>query len=107
MLNDPSVVNAAVCFAARVIEHGGSSDRERVEWAWRQATSRSADEAIEILLPLVRRHRKQYADDIDAAKALVEMGDLGDRSDTDSVELAAWTSVARTILNLNEVITRN
>jgi hypothetical protein len=26
---------------------------------------------------------------------------------TDPIELAAWTSVARTILNLHETITRN
>jgi hypothetical protein len=62
---------------------------------------------MEVLMPLVERHRRQYASEIDAAKALIESSGQQDLSDADCVELAAWSSVARTILNLNEVITRN
>ncbi len=107
MLNDPSVVHAAIRFAARIIDQGGRSDRERIAWAWRQATSRPAGEATDVLLPLLEQHRQQYAEAVDAASALVALANLPERASADAIELAAWSSVARTILNLNEVITRN
>ena len=107
MLNDPSVVHAAIRFAARIIDQGGRSDRERIAWAWRQATSRPAGEATDVLLPLLEQHRQQYAEAVDAASALVALANLPERASADAIELAAWSSVARTILNLNEVMTRN
>lgn len=107
MLNDPSVVHAAVSFAARIIAEGGPTDRERIDWAWRQATSRRADEAMGVLIPLVREHRKQYTREIDSARSLIEIGGQHGLTDSAAAELAAWSSIARTILNLNEVITRN
>ena len=107
MLNDPTMVHAAVQFATRIIEDGGQTDQERIDWAWRQATSRSVGEAMEVLLPLVRYHRQQYDREVGAATELIESSGLHGLSHAETTELAAWSSVARTILNLSEVITRN
>jgi hypothetical protein len=49
----------------------------------------------------------QYRADPRAAAALVRVGQAPVPRDLDVVELAAWTSLARTILNLPEVITRS
>jgi hypothetical protein len=104
MLNDPSMVHAAVQFAARILNEAGPTDGEKIDWAWRQATSRPADdEAVQLL----QHHREQYLDELDAARELTEAGGLRELNDAASAELAAWSSIARTILNLNEVITRN
>ena len=42
-----------------------------------------------------------------AAEKLVTMGEAPPAKDLDECELAAWTSVARAILNLHETITRS
>ena len=42
-----------------------------------------------------------------AAEALVSVGISPRPKDVDAAELAAWTSVSRVLLNLNETITRN
>jgi hypothetical protein len=52
-------------------------------------------------------HRTQYAADRAAAEALVSVGISPRPGQLDVVELAAWTSVSRVLLNLNETITRN
>jgi hypothetical protein len=45
--------------------------------------------------------------DPDAAKALLQNGESKPGTDQKPGELAAWTSVTRTLLNLHETITRN
>ena len=40
LLNDPTFVEAARAFAARIIKEGGADDGARIAWAWRQATAR-------------------------------------------------------------------
>jgi hypothetical protein len=50
---------------------------------------------------------KQYAADPAGAAKLVSVGLAPRPKDVNVVELAAWTSVARVLLNLNESITRN
>jgi hypothetical protein len=75
LLNDPTYVEAARAFAAR-IEGSGGSFEERIEWAYRRALSRApSGEEVSILRGLYRKR-------------------------------ADWTSVARAILNLPELITR-
>jgi hypothetical protein len=50
---------------------------------------------------------KRYSDDVEAATQLIGVGDLPVPDDIAPAELAAWTTVARAILNLHETITRN
>jgi hypothetical protein len=56
---------------------------------------------------LLQNHRDHFAADSPAAEALVSIGISPRPTDIDAVELAAWTSVSRVLLNLNETITRN
>ena len=48
-----------------------------------------------------------YTEHRDAAEQLVKIGLTPAPSNLDKAELASWTLVARVVLNLNEVITRN
>ena len=107
LLNDPTYVEAARVFAARVLQQGGKTDAERIAAAVRLALARkpSAGET-RILLALLEKHRQEYRRDEQAARALAEVGQAKPPSDLPAVELAAWTSVARTVLNLHETITR-
>jgi hypothetical protein len=108
LLNDPNFVEAARVFAGKILHDGGKTDAERFAFAYRRAVSRppKADE-VQILNDLLAKHRKEFAADADAAKKLLAVGDWPQPKDVAPAELAAWTSVARVILNLHETITRN
>ncbi len=56
--------------------------------------------------PWYEKHLAEYSKDKDAAQKLVSTGDYPVPKDVDVAELAAWTSVARVVLNLHETITR-
>jgi Protein of unknown function (DUF1553) len=107
LLNDPVYVEAARVFAERVIREGGPAVEDRIVLAIRRALSRAptADE-LRVLVDLYARHRDHFAAHSDDASKLLATGEHPLPQDIDSVELAAWTSVARTILNLHETITR-
>ena len=60
-----------------------------------------------MLTELLKKHRAEYKADPKASEALLKVGAKPATKDIDPAELAAWTSVARTVLNLHAVITRN
>ena len=55
---------------------------------------------------LYDKHKNEYTGNSDAAKTLVATGQASTTQGIEPVELASWTSVARVILNLHEMITR-
>jgi hypothetical protein len=108
LLNDPTYIEAARVFAKRMMKEVGGTPEERVNWAFQQALARSArPEETKLLVRLFDKHREQYAADKAAAKQLLKAGDASEPGDVDAVDLAAWTSVARAIFNLHEMITRS
>jgi len=107
LLNDPSFVEAARVFAERIIREGGNTPGDRIAWAYQAAVSRPPDSFIvDELNQVFENHLAHYVAHPDQAAELVEVGDAATATEITPVELAAWTSVARVILNLNEVITR-
>jgi hypothetical protein len=108
LLNDPTFVECARVLATDMLVRGGPSTEDRIRWAWRRATSRQAEpEEIAILVKLYAVNRSQYANDPQSALKITSIGLAEVPADVDRVELAAWTQVARAIMNLNETITRN
>ncbi len=108
LLDDPTYVEAARAFAVRILGEGGVDEPARVAWAWRRALARPPTAAeLAVVTAILARHRATYAADPAAAAALAEVGDYRAPATIPAAELAAWTSVARTILNLHETITRN
>ncbi len=107
LLNDPEFVEAARAFAARILKNGGSTPEARIAWAWREATGRSAKPAeIETLRALLERQRAVLAQDAGAAGAIIKVGHLPAPAEISPLDLAAYTTVARAILNLHETVTR-
>jgi hypothetical protein len=107
LLNDPSYVEAARSLAARILKECSGSPEERVAWAWRQVLQRLPRvEEMETVMPLLRTHIDHYKADPAAADALLKTGLTAVPADVDKAELAAWTHVARVLLNLHETITR-
>ena len=107
LLNDPTYVEAARVFAEHIVR-GNSQDADRLNWAFRQVLSRPPrTEESTVLLDLLQKHYKEYLADTAAAEKIIAGGDWPVAHDLNPAELAAWTSVARTLLNLHETITRN
>jgi hypothetical protein len=108
LLNDPTFVEAARVFAQNILKCGAVDDTAKLEWAYHQALSRPvSSQEVPVLEGLLAKHRKHYAADKKLAEQVMTNGESPAPKDADPVELAAWTSVARTILNLHETITRN
>ena len=107
LLNDPTYVEAARVFAARIIQEGGASIADRINWAYQWTLSRMPQpKELEIMTNLYEKHHAEYSVNLDAAGALVATGESPLTEGVEPDELAAWTSVARVILNLHETITR-
>lgn len=108
LLNEPASVEAARVFATRIIKDGGADDAAKLTWAYRRAVSRAPTEAERtILLNLLQKHRAAYQSDRTAAETLLKSaGESPLPADADLPEVAAWMSIARTLLNLHETITR-
>jgi hypothetical protein len=63
-------------------------------------------EEMESVMPLLRTHLDHYKTAPAAAESLLQTGLTSVPPDLDKAELAAWTHVARVLLNLHETITR-
>jgi hypothetical protein len=108
LLNDPTYVEAARVFAGRILTEGGPDAEARLRYAWRRALQRSPrPEESATCRQLLERHLAQYSADPKAAEALLKVGFAPNPANLQPAELAAWTSVARVLLNLHETITRN
>ena len=108
LLNDPSYVEAARAFAELIVRQGGAATSDRLNFAFRRAVSRGATEdELTILEQLLKAHLAEYEANPAAAAEVLSAGAKSSPDDLSKPELAAWTSVARTILNLHELITRN
>ncbi len=108
LLNDPTYVEAARAFAELIFKEGGTSINDRLNWAYRQAVSRPIKpEEAKVLTALIQKHLEEYTADPKAAQQLLGTGQKPAPQGLPLPELAAWTSVARVILNLHETITRN
>ncbi len=107
LLNDPTFLEAARAFAARIIREGGDSLEKRLKFAFLTATSRRPNKTeTESLRMLLERELGYYRENVEHANQILDIG-LADKPQQNLPEHAAWTSVARVILNLNETITRN
>lgn len=106
LLNDPTYVEAARVFASRILQEGGPDASSRVAWAFQQTLARPPrPDELQTVFNLLY---KQLANHAPEAKLddLLHVGFMPTPS-VDPAELAAWTNVARVLLNLHETITRS
>ncbi len=107
LLNDPSFVEAARAFAAQIMQHGGGSTESRVAFAAKRALSRPpTKDETELLGSLFAQQHESYLQCYDDADALLMIGQWQAPEELDRAELAAWTQVARVLLNTQEAVTR-
>ncbi|QEH38921.1 Planctomycete cytochrome C [Aquisphaera giovannonii] len=108
LLNDPTYVEAARAFAARVLRECSGRPEDRLNRAWQLALQRVPESSeAEVARKLLETHLAEYRSNPAAARALISTGDAPVPGDLDAAELAAWTHVARVLLNLHETVTRS
>jgi len=106
LLNDPTYVEAARVLATRMMEAEDSTPA-RIAYGFRRAVARppTTNESTALGKLYALQHAR-YKQDEQAAKSLLQVGESPTPEEAAFVELAAWTNVARAILNLHETITR-
>lgn len=106
-LNDQTFVEFAQGLALRVWKEGGSTDQEKMIYAFRLCVGRTPD-AIELqkLLELLNDQKPLF--DGDTAKSVyVSSADLARLPEgVDLHRIAPWTMVARVLLNMDETMTK-
>jgi hypothetical protein len=108
LLNDPTFVEAARVFAGRTLHEAGEQDNARLQFMARWALSRELDgEEQQVLAAFLKASRNEFQSEPESAARLIAVGQAPVDKDWDPIELAAWTSVARAMLNLNEAMSRN
>jgi hypothetical protein len=90
------------------MREGGDSNSERAAHAFRMVTGRrptAAESAV--LLEELQERLIEFKQNREAATRLLAIGESKADASLEVRELAAWTMVARLILNLDEAITKS
>jgi hypothetical protein len=100
-------VEAARALAQRVLLGPSRDDRARITEAVRRLTAREPKPAeLEILSRRLEKLKKRYTSDEAAAKKLNATGESPADPNLAPAELAAWSSLATVLLNLDEAISK-
>ena len=107
LLNDPIMIETARALATRMAREADDKAPEQIAFAFASVLTRLPSPAE---LDVLRGHHEQllsqYSKDVNAAKALISIGERTVPHDIDPTKLAALTGVARVILSLHETLTR-
>ena len=109
LLNDETFVELARGLATRMIEaeEGGSSDETRISAGYEFVLGRKpTEQESRILLDELRKQREYFRTASDYASSFIAIGERKPPTHIDPIELAATTSVARVLLNLDETLTK-
>jgi hypothetical protein len=107
LLNEPQYVECSRGLAERVLKQGGKTDAQRIAYLFRRATCRAPDaKELTELTAALKDLRTEYVRDPAGAKKLIAIGESRADDKLSPTELAAWTMLASTVLNLDEVLNK-
>lgn len=107
LLNDITYVEAARFLAQRMMLEGGDTIDARVTHGFRLLLARNPQQQeLAVLRAAFERAQTNFQADTEAAKALLAVGETGVATELYDAELAAFTMVCSTLLNLDEAITK-
>lgn len=108
LMNDVQHFEAARALAEQMMSDGGATPAERITHGFRVVLARRPEaEELAILQDQLSKHLARFVRDPAAAKQAVRVGNTPPRATLPEIELAAYTLVANTLLNLDETVTRN
>lgn len=109
-LNEPVFLECARSFAKTLLAEAAEGDQARLNLACRRCLARLPDEQeSQTLLDYLNRQRTRFANGELNASAIALMQNesiSGEAASPELQEQAAWTSLCRVLLNLDETITR-
>ena len=107
LLNDPTYIEASRILAEGMMTQAGSAPSSRLRFAYRRALARDPNpQERQVLLTLFQKQLGEFRQNEQAAIDLLGVGDSPRNKKLNPVELAAWTTIASTILNLDETVTK-
>ena len=107
LMNDPTYVEAARALAQRMIREGGPDPVKRIRYGFRLATARDPQpKEVQVLRDMARGSLLNYRQHKDAALKLDSVGESPRKAQLDPAEVAAYSVMARVILNLDETMTK-
>lgn len=107
LMNDPQYLEAARHLATRILSECSGPPPTRLRWAFEQVTLRAPTPAeVEQLHSAYRDFATFYAAHPEAAQQLIQLNDSASNQTTAPTELAPWMMIANTLLNLDEVVTK-
>ncbi len=98
VLNEPLFLECARAFAMKILAHGGGDDVTRMVYAFRQALSRDPEPQEVALLSRLAGQQRERVGTGKEGVAVPRGPSLAD--------VAAWTSIARVLLNMDELLTK-
>jgi hypothetical protein len=102
LLNDQAFVEFSQALANRIVAEPVNSDAERIDRAFRLCLSRApSQDEKQRLQQLLDAELAALKNSPDEAESIV-----GANAQGDIIQLAAWTTVSRVLLNLDETISR-
>ena len=108
LMNNMTFVEAARLIAERMIREGGNRPGQQLAYGFKLILGRApTPNEARTLFQNFRDYRKEFATDKQGALALLTTGNQRRDAKLRAPDLAAWTMVANTILNLDEAITTN
>lgn len=106
-LNEQSFVEAARVFAQRILQEGGADPESKLRFAIKTVLAREPNSReVVALIKVLDEMRLEYAQNTAAADELTTVGSAKRTDGLDTVQLAAWTTVANILFNLDETLTK-
>jgi hypothetical protein len=107
LLHDPQFLEAARFLAERMLSEVGATVEQRLTYGFRSVSGRHPTAAeLSILRNNLSERLAQYKSDAVAADQLLSVGAHARNLRIDPAEHAAYTTIARMLLNLSETITK-
>ena len=107
LLNGPQFVEAARHLAERMLSEGGQTLNERITYGFRLVTARvPVQSELTLLRSSYMENLQLFEANKSAAHKLLQVGDSSYNTRLNISKLAAMTSVARLLFNLNETVTK-
>ena len=102
LMNDPQFVESARLLAERMLTEGGNEDDSRIRFGFRSLTGKQpSPENLVSLRKLLDRERIRFGQDQKSARLFASAGEFKSNTQLKASEIAAFATVASTLLNFD------
>lgn len=107
LMNNIAFVEASRNMAERILQEGGGTLDEQINFGFRAGLGRyPSGRELDLLRDAYHEFLGKYESDRQAAEKLLTVGEFPRDKSLDAVQLAAMTMLASTVMNLDEAVTK-